>query len=60
MLPILAEDVGKIEGFGVIPVGIIVHNYVDKKGNTKVKRRVTHYCIIEGPSQQSIDIRCVE
>ena len=59
MVPILEEDVGKIEGARVIPVEIVVQSSFDKKVNTKIKRRVTHDCIREGPSQQSINRRFV-
>ena len=40
VFPILAEDVGKIEGSGVILAGKVVHKYVDEKLNTTIKRRV--------------------
>ena len=60
MLPILAEDLGKIEGAGVKPAGILFHNYVDEKGNTNTKRIVTHGCIWGGPFHQYTNIRCVE
>ena len=60
MLPILAEGVGNIEGAGLIPSVIVVQNYVDEKVKTKIKRRVTHDCSREGPTQQSINSRCVE
>ena len=51
----ISRGCGKIEGVGVIPVVIVVHNYVGKKLNTKIKRIVTHDCIKEGPFQQSIN-----
>ena len=54
MLPILVDDLGKIEGAGVITAGILVHN------TAKIKGRVTYDCIREGPSQQSINSICVE
>ena len=60
MLPILAEDLVKIEGAGFILALIVFHNCVDQKLNTEIKRRVTHDYIREGPSQQSINSICVE
>ena len=60
MLPILSEDVGEIAGAGVIPSLIVFQNYVDEKGKTKIKRRVTHDCSRKVPPQNSINSRCVE
>ena len=59
MLPILAEDVGKIEGSRVVSAGIVVQNYFDEKVNTNIKTRVTHYCSIEYPYQQSTNSSCI-
>ena len=60
MFPILAEDVGEIEGSVVILSVIVSHNYVDDKVNTKITSIVAHGCSRGGPFQQSTNIRCAE
>ena len=44
MLPILKETVQRIQGGGVIPIGITTQHTVNEKGHRIEKYRLTHDC----------------